>query len=268
LRTVSLLFLTVVIAVIPSAESVHTSSNPESIIVVDRFDKPIPAGESLPDWYEYRFHSNVNPTIYTIVPYEEASDGEPPAYPGDCVLKAEADSGASLIGKELKVDLNEYPILTWKWKIDKIIAKGDAQKKERHDFPARIYVAVKPKGGFNPFASIARTVAKTVKGIPIPKATINLIWSSKYEAGQVFTSPWSDTNHCVVVEGGPEHAGQWIENSVNLLEEYNRIFPGGPAEVEGVGIMTDSDNTQSTALAYYDNVVFRKAEEDKPIETQ
>ncbi len=248
--------------------TVQASSDSESTIVVDRFDDPIPAGKSLPDWYEYRFHSDVNPTVYTIVPYELASDGEPAPYPGDCVLKAESDAGASLIGKKLKVDLKEYPILTWKWKIDGIIPKGDAKKKEGHDFPARIYVAVKPKGGFNPFASLARTVVKTVKGVPIPKATINLIWSSKYETGDVFTSPWSDTNHCVVVQAGPDRAGEWIENRVNLLEAYNRIFPGGPAKVEGVGIMSDADNTKSHALAYYDDIVFHKDTEDKPIETQ
>lgn len=231
-------------------------------LVIDRFDVPPSDGEIPAGWYEYRFKKAKNPTKYTIVPFQSSALEETASYPQNHVLKAEADCGSSLIGKELTIDLREYPILSWRWKIGGLIEGADGRTKRGNDFPARIYVSVRPKEGFNPLRSLARNVTESVAGVPLPKATINFVWSSKYKAGETFVSPSSSKNQVVVVEGGETHAGKWVEAQVNVLEYYNQFFPGGPARVEGIAIMSDSDNTQSHVVAYYDDIMFRRAEMD------
>jgi hypothetical protein len=231
--------------------------------VVDRFDNPSSDGGIPPGWYEYRFHKTVNRTKYSIVPFELSGGGEKSTYRGDHVLKAEADCASSLIGKRMSVDLRAYPILCWRWKINGIIKGADARTKEGNDFPARIYVAVEPKEGFNPLRSLARGVAGSVAGVPVPKATIDFVWCSKYKAGEVFPSPWDKSNRIVIVESGEANAGKWVEAEVNVLEYYDEFFPGGSAHVEGIAVMSDSDNTQTQGVvAYYDDLVFRRAPKD------
>jgi len=230
--------------------------------VVDRFDEPPSDGGIPPGWYEYRFPEAKNPTKYTIIPFELSVDGESAPWPGDHVLRAEADCGSSLIGKKVAVDLHEYPVLAWRWKIDGIIPGADGRTRKGNDFPARVYVAVEPKEGFNPLRSLTRGVKESVAGVPVPKATINFVWSNKYALGETFISPSSDKNKVVVVESGEAHAGKWVEARVNVLKYYKQFFPGGPAQVDGIAVMSDSDNTGSHVVAYYDDIIFCHAGSD------
>ena len=44
----------------------------------------------------------------------------------------------------------------------------------------------------------------------------------------------------------------------NVYEDYRRAFGKEPPRVSGVAIMTDTDNTQERAAAYYGDLTFAK----------
>jgi hypothetical protein len=54
--------------------------------------------------------------------------------------------------------------------------------------------------------------------------------------------------HC-----GSENTGKWIEEKVNVYEDFECIFGVSPPEIEGIAILSDSDNTQSSVEADYDD---------------
>ena len=63
----------------------------------------------------------------------------------------------------------------------------------------------------------------------------------------------------IVVESGKARLNQWIEVTRNVYEDYKTLFNQSPPMISGVAIMTDSDNTRESAVAYYGDIVFRKS---------
>lgn len=151
------------------------------------------------------------------------------------VLKAESNASASALICNYKYDLKEYPILTWRWKVDNIIKKGDELKKDADDYVARVCV-IFPHW----FPSLTRK--------------INYIWGNKLPKGEHTQSPYYSRSIMVAVESGNENIGKWIVERRNVYEDFKMLFREEPPPVGGIAIMTDTDNTGESATAYYDDI--------------
>ena len=66
----------------------------------------------------------------------------------------------------------------------------------------------------------------------------------------------------IVVRSGPQGVGTWMEEERNIYEDYKKAFDGEPPMINGVAIMTDTDNTGESAIAYYGDIVFKNASRD------
>jgi hypothetical protein len=62
----------------------------------------------------------------------------------------------------------------------------------------------------------------------------------------------------IVVQGGAENLNAWVEEERNILEDYRKAFHEEPPMISGVAIMTDTENTEESATAYYGDILFRK----------
>jgi hypothetical protein len=62
----------------------------------------------------------------------------------------------------------------------------------------------------------------------------------------------------IVLESGEARVGDWVAEERNVYDDYRRAFGKDPPRVSGVAIMTDTDNTQARATAYYGDLVFAK----------
>jgi hypothetical protein len=60
-----------------------------------------------------------------------------------------------------------------------------------------------------------------------------------------------------VVRSGPAEVGQWLTEERDLYEDYLRLFGQEPPRIAGIAVMTDTDNTGESAVAYYDDIVLR-----------
>ncbi|MCI0427893.1 MAG: DUF3047 domain-containing protein [Nitrospiraceae bacterium] len=105
-----------------------------------------------------RFQNAAAPTDYSI-----GLDGEGMA------LKAVSHASASGIYTEVDLDANEYPVITWEWKVANLIAKGDATTKNGHDFPARIIGAFHydpaQASVFNRYLKVESDRSSSAKGV-------------------------------------------------------------------------------------------------------
>lgn len=62
----------------------------------------------------------------------------------------------------------------------------------------------------------------------------------------------------IVLRRGPEETGHWITKRRNVLTD-RATLGGHPRPVDGIAIMTDTDNTNSDATAYHGDTVVRAA---------
>ncbi len=172
-------------------------------------------------------------------------------------VKAESDASASALVREVQIDPKVYPILRWRWKVENIIQKGDERKKEGDDYGARIYVNFHydPKKA-SLWERTQYGVWYAIYGNYPPKGAINYIWANKLPRGKTVDNAYTSRAKMVAVESGPEKVGHWLSEERNIYQDYVSLFGEEPPMMIGVAIMTDTDNTQEKAVAYYGEVSF------------
>jgi hypothetical protein len=225
---------------------VHAESPP--VLEVGRFSAAA-EGALLPvGWKPLTFPKIKRHTTYTLVKED-----------GSTVVKAVSDASASGLTREIIVNLKEYPMLSWRWKVMNVLVHGDVTKKKGDDCPARLYVTMGVDPSTLGLWEKAKFAAyKLIYGRYPPLAAVNYIWASMVPKGTVLSSPYTDRSKIIVIQSGPELVNHWVTEERNLFEDYTQAFGAQPPLVSGVAIMTDTDNTGESAIAYYGDIVFKK----------
>ncbi len=168
-----------------------------------------------------------NNTVYSIGSNENGN-----------FLKAVADNAASGLGKEIKIDLNKTPFINITWKIEKDLLGIDENTKKGHDFAARVF-AVKKTGA-----------------TPLSNRAINYVFSSNNEIGFNSPSPYTKKSIDNVLASTKNNFNEWVTVKANVKEDFKRFHDLDVNELDGLAIMTDTDNSKMKAIAYYQNIYF------------
>ena len=153
-------------------------------------------------------------------------------------LKAKAVNSASSLYRNIEVDLNQTPFLQWSWRAEYFDGQGQEKQREGDDFVARFY-AVANIGIF-----------------PWQKRALVYVVSRQYETTEFWSNPFTDNVLMVVVDSFEETKGQWRQHKVNLKEDFKHYFDIDIDSIEGVALMSDTDNAGGTAVARYGNIYF------------
>ena len=152
--------------------------------------------------------------------------------------KAIADNAASGLGKEIKIDLNKTPIINITWKIEKDLPGIKENTKKGHDFAARVF-AVKKTGA-----------------TPLSNRAINYVFSSNSEIGFNSPSPYTKKSIDNVLATTKDNLNKWITVKANVKDDFKRFHNLDVNELDGLAIMSDTDNSKMKAVAYYQNIYF------------
>ena len=133
-------------------------------------------------------------------------------------------------GREVAWNLETYPILAWSWRPIEFPTNSDERKSATNDSAVSVY-AVFP------------TSAVSVK-------SLKYVWSRVVPAGTHLTSSAGNTQ--VRVLRSSAQVGHWVDERVNVREDYQKYFGGGEApKPGGIAVLTDSDDTKSSAQGDY-----------------
>ena len=157
---------------------------------------------------------------------------------GQRVLEADSVSTASSLYLEREIDLTATPILEWRWRIEKPLTVPDERIKDGDDFAARVYVVAPGEGMFG-----------------LPRA-INYVWANRAEVGQNWPNPFTSKVMMVAVDTGDADAGSWRTYRRDVRADFLRLFDREVDELEGIAVMTDSDNCGQSARAWYGEIAF------------
>ena len=165
---------------------------------------------------------------------------------GKACVKAESDHSASCLVYEIEYDPRKMPFVEWSWKVEKVLEKGDATKKEGNDYPARLCVVFK-------------------NWIPWQSRALNYIWANRLPVNQAVPHAHGFNSMMIAVESGGAKAGQWIKERKNVLDDYHHYFGPNPPMVSALALMTDTDNTGEKVTAWFGPVTIKGPEkESKP----
>ena len=185
--------------------------------------------------------------------YEAVRDG------AGAVVKGVGGAPASGLTKAVAIDPHEYPIVRWRWKVENLLQKGNVNRKDGDDYPARLYITFAYEPAKVSFGRKLKYQAGRVLFGDIPIGALNYIWDGKSPVGTVVDNAFTDFAKMIVVESGPQRIGTWVEEERNVYEDYRLAFGEEPPAISGVAIMSDTDNTKERAVAYYGDIVFVRA---------
>ncbi len=153
-------------------------------------------------------------------------------------LKAIADNAASGLGKEIKIDLNKTPFINITWKIEKDIPGIDETTKKGHDFAGRVFVI------------------KKTGATPLSNRAINYVFSSNQEVGSNFPSPYTKKSIDYVLATTKTNLNEWVTVKANVKEDFKKFHNLDVNELDGIAIMSDTDNSKQKSITYYQNIYF------------
>ncbi len=162
---------------------------------------------------------------------------------GTRVLQASARQQASAKYLECKIDLRDTPYLHWCWRVSGIHEGLDETQKSGDDYPARVYVA--RKTGL----------------LPWQVESVNYVWASSQPAGSDWPNAFTSRAQLLALQSGDAHVGEWVAEVRNVREDYQRLFGSRPAHIDGLALMSDGDNADVDATAWFTHLAFSTSSE-------
>ncbi len=153
-------------------------------------------------------------------------------------LKAEANNAASGVGKEVKIDLNKTPFINITWKIEMDLKGIKEDTKKGHDFSARVFVI------------------KKTGSTALSNRAVNYVFSSNRNVGENWPSPYTKKSVDNVLSTTKENLNKWVTVKANVKEDFKKFHDLDVDELSGIAIMSDTDNSKKSAIAYYQNIYF------------
>ena len=153
-------------------------------------------------------------------------------------LKAVADNAASGLGKEVKIDLNKTPFINITWKVEKDLSGILENTKKGHDFAARVFVI------------------KKTGATPLSNRAINYVFSSNNDVGFNSPSPYTKKSIDNVLATTKLNLNEWVTVKANVKEDFKKFHNLDVNKLDGLAIMSDTDNSKMKSITYYQNIYF------------
>ena len=190
----------------------------QDCVTVDSFSKG-KVGQFPPDW---ELRKDAGREVYSIQEMD-----------GLRFLRAIAKGLGIQAARKHEWDPRVYPMLTWSWRPVEFPAGSDERQAKTNDSVVSVY-AVFPH-------------------TPWSVKTLKYIWSAVVPVGTRLSSS-AGLTQALVIRNGTDRNGSWTEERVNIFEDYKKCFDETETpKASGIAVLTDSDDTKSTAQGDYAN---------------
>ncbi len=176
---------------------------------------------------------------------------------GRWVVHAQAQRSASMYRRTLRIEPEQLGSVAFSWKVRALNAEADVRHSDTEDAVVRVLLAF--DGNHNRLSPRNRMMFDLMQGLTgesPPYATLMYVWDPRAELDAVVVNPRTDRIRKIVLESGDRYLGQWREYQRNIREDFRRAFGEDPGPLIGVALMTDADNTQGSAEAWYGEIRF------------
>jgi hypothetical protein len=194
------------------------------------------------DWQPLVFRGVANRTQYSLESFE-----------GVEVAKAESNCGAS--GLVLRLDairIDQTPLLSWRWRVDRGLDLLEEQTKAEDDFAARVYIMFElDKDRASTLQKLRHRLARLIYGKTVPGSALNFVWTSRLPTGTVWDNPFESSAKMMALAQGANTG--WRTETVDLAARYRELFDAPIPPMLALAIMSDSDNScQRTEARFAD----------------
>ncbi len=157
--------------------------------------------------------------------------------PSGGVVRLKSRNSSFGIERGVDVDVEQYPILTWKWKVRELPANADFRHVRSDDQAAQLLVA---------FAD---------------RRILSYIWDTSAPKGIMQSASVIPLLHiyAVVCRSGYGEADQWLSEGRNVAKDYEAAYGRNAPHVKGLRIQINTQHTATSAESYFSDVAFKAA---------
>lgn len=173
------------------------------------------------------------------------------------VLHAKAERSASMYRRSLRIEPEQLHKVSFSWKVHSMLDEADVRESETEDAVVRVLLAFDGDSArLSPRTRLMFDLMQSLSGEAPPFATLMYVWDRRAEIDSLVLNKRSDRIRKIVLESGPQHLGQWRNYVRDIRADYRRAYGEDPGALIGVAVMTDGDNTQARAEAWYGEISF------------
>lgn len=191
-------------------------------------------------WTQLRFPGK-RQTTFKLVDHEQR--------PG---TQADAAKSVGMLRHSLRVPPEQLGLLKFSWQVPELIEGADMGLRHADDSPVRVVLAFEgDRGKFSARDAMLSELSHALTGEELPYATLMYVWSNHRPIGTVIANTRTERIQKIVVESGGAQLKRWLEYERDVRADFQQAFGESPGALVAIGLMTDSDNTQSTTRAWY-----------------
>lgn len=197
----------------------------------------VPLSDQLP----YRLPAAGVPIGWEAWPFTGSPDVELLRDEPGVVVRLRSDDSSFAIYRDVVVDLDELPVLTWAWKAIRLPPGGDVRQHATDDQAAQVYV-VFPRW-------------------PSPRTqsdVIGYVWDTTAPVGTTLVSTHASNARIIVVESGAVNLGAWLRYTRDVRGDYQALFGRKPPRVGTIALMIDSNDSHSRAESLVADLLFQR----------
>lgn len=214
------------------ASGIVSATNPVSVLT--------PVNQQQDAWVHFRF------------PGKKANSFHYASVDGRDAMAVSADSSASMLRKKLRLEPDRIRRVHFSWKLPALIPAADMGDRDLDDAPVRVVLAFDgDRSTFSTKNAMLNELTRALTGEEMPYAVLMYVWSKQKPVGTVIPSPRTDRIRKLVIETGASNLSQWMAYERDIVADFQQVYGERPGALIGMGVMTDTDNTQTKAQAWY-----------------
>jgi hypothetical protein len=155
---------------------------------------------------------------------------------------ASSIDGASALYRRLEIPARQGMRLGWRWRVEEALLHARSERTRAGD-------------------DYAARVAVMFDGEPFDRGTQALmyVWARGEPIGASYRSPYNDNVATVVLRNESATRRRWFVETRDVVDDFKRVFGKEPVRVTAVAIMVDTDNTDSRAVTWFDDLTLQPA---------
>jgi hypothetical protein len=156
-------------------------------------------------------------------------------------LRLRSDGSSFALYRDVVVDVNEFPFLSWAWKVVRLPSGGDVRERAADDQAAQVYVI------------FPRWPAPTRNS-----DVVGYVWDSRAPVDTRLTSTQAANVKIVVLESGRSQVETWRREERDVARDYTALFGRPAPRVGQVAVMIDTNDTRESAEALIGDMSFAR----------
>jgi hypothetical protein len=171
---------------------------------------------------------------------------------GRDAVMVDSSSSVSMVRQVERVEPAQLNRLRFSWKVPALIENADLSVRELADSPVRVMLGFEgDRSKLSAKNAMLSDLAQLLTGEPMPYATLMYVWCNQDPLERVLVDKGTDRIRKIVMESGTGNLHRWMDYERDIRADFVKAFGEPPGALVVIGIMTDTDNTRSTARAWY-----------------